>query len=380
MFLQRLELRDLRNFSHSRFDLTAGANLFCGPNGSGKTTLLEAVWLLGTGRSFRATSVDDCLSLQAGEGRVSALLDDLPITYAKTRRQSPEIRVGAKRAKSSSSLARLLPLVLIDSGSLAILAGLPQQRRDFVNSGSFHLAAAFHLCWRSYREALRQRNAALKSQARQEALAPWEALLDQHGTAMVGHWRHWLQSFEAELHQLLKAADHPFLEQMRGRLQLRIAPGWPEGTSLREQLERRRERDSALGYTGLGPHRGDLSVELEERPAAGQLSAGERKLLTATMLLAQASLPCASDRGAAPLLLLDDLAAELDRDSLHTLLRLAERMPNQKLMTAINEESFLEAMPRKARERLVQENAVWRLGRAAERQPLQARQETEKPQ
>ena len=114
--------------------------------------------------------------------------------------------------------------------------------------------------------------------------------------------------------------------------ELRYLPGWDQKQSLGEALLQGRDRDRARGYTGVGPHRADLAIQLADQPARDVVSRGQQKLLIAALCLAQAGL-FAKKRGQRSMLLVDDLAAELDAERRKAFFSVLTRYPGQVFIT-----------------------------------------------
>jgi DNA replication and repair protein RecF len=213
-----------------------------------------------------------------------------------------------------SVLTRHLPLVLMEPDSHLLISGSPDGRRRFLDWGVFHVEPAFLDTWRRYSRTLKQRNAALRAR-NIRVLDSLDTLLARLGEQ--------LNAFRvAYFEQLIFA----FNEQMNAGaaelkgVTLEYHPGW-KGDSLLEALSRSRKRDLEQGTTSQGPHRADIILTKEQRPIRTLLSRGEQKSFAANLLLTQARL--LSARGEAPLVLLDDLASEFDRQHVESVLESA---------------------------------------------------------
>jgi DNA replication and repair protein RecF len=167
----------------------------------------------------------------------------------------------------------------------------------------------FPALWRRYTRALKQRNALLKARQRDGQLDAWEHELHQVGTPLGQARERYLRALQPYLHQV---SDAVFPEGQGA--QLRYLPGWrQQELSLADALLLARERDIAVGFTSVGPHRADWRIEHGAIPGREALSRGQAKLTALAALLAQAEHQAAV-RGDWPVVALDDLASELDRD------------------------------------------------------------------
>ncbi len=333
MHLDGIGIRDVRNLVHVELPLSPGLNVFCGANASGKTSLLEAVHLLSRGRSFRTSRLDDVIRHTAEALRVAGRVvypQRSPVSLGIRRsRTETEIRVGGYPANSFAELSVHMPLQIIQPDSHELIEQGPRFRRRFLDWGVFHVEPAYHPVWQRYQRALRQRNAALRAGSSAPAVAAWHQELDEAAERMDDLRRGYLQRLNALLPR--------YVQEILGdcALQLGYLRGWPEGTGLRELLERALPREREVGHTRYGPHRADLALEIEGRKARDCLSRGQQKALVAALLVAQ--VVCYREVTAETcLFLIDDLPSELDDEHRGRLLQALHSLGLQMLVTAID--------------------------------------------
>lgn len=366
MHVTRLDLRNLRRFDEVQLLPGAGINLITGDNGAGKTSVLEALHLMAYGRSFRAR-VGDGLIRQGAEAtevfvewreRVPGLgatatdtpasgagltgvdgpgpesgADDVSATIAgtapgreETMSGSPTDPLRTRRAglrhtgrdwqgrldgqtvAQLGDLCAALAVVSFEPGSHALITGAAENRRRFLDWGLFHVEQAFLPLWRRYARALRQRNALLKARSGDDQLDAWDRELAEAGEPLGQYRQRYLEAIEPAVVRL--AAE---LAPDLGGLRLEYLPGWRrEAFPLLDALLFVRERDRQAGYTSVGPHRADWRIAFGNVPGREALSRGQAKLTALSALLAQAE-HHAAVRGDWPVIVLDDLASELDR-------------------------------------------------------------------
>lgn len=331
MTLLQLEVEQFRCIEHAKLEFAADANLIIGPNASGKTSFLEAIFLLGTGHSFRTHQTEllirrDCESFTAvAKVRGSHTSEVLGMRCSN---DSKQIRLNGESVHSIAELALKLPVQAIDPEVHRLLEDGPNRRRRFLDWGVFHVEHRFHEAWRRYQRALKQRNAALKAKQPVSALEIWNRELVEHGT-QVANYR---DLYLSELQPLINA----FGRQLIGvHVEVEHQRGWKRQVSLETALAESLSRDLQRGSTGVGPHRADLIVKVTELPAKDRISRGQQKMLACALLLAQQAHRAAI--GAPPAcLLLDDPAAELDVDNLGKLLAAVTNIPTQLVITSLN--------------------------------------------
>jgi DNA replication and repair protein RecF len=219
-----------------------------------------------------------------------------------------QARIDGAAVPALADLFRRCPVVCFEPGSHALIGGPAEHRRRFLDWGLFHVEPAFLPVWREYQRALRQRNALLRTGQGGHELDPWDAALARHGEALDGLRRRYLESLLPRL-QAVSAEVFPG----PGEPVLRYSAGWDRQQSLMDALLAARERDRSQAFTSVGPHRANWAVAFPRLARRDELSRGQEKLTALCCLLAQAS-DFASIRGEWPLLCLDDLASELDRE------------------------------------------------------------------
>lgn len=311
MLIRLLRLEDFRRFESVEIDLRPGFNLFTGDNGSGKSSVLEALHLLAHGRSFRGRVRDGLV--RQGQAALSAYVEweeggacrRAGLRHAGS---SWEARLDGEDVRQLGQLCEALAVITFEPGSHALVDGGSETRRRYLDWGLFHVEPAFMPHWRRYARALKQRNALLRQPGGRGQLDAWEQELAQSGEHLTQLRHDYVAGLQPSLERLL-----PILLPAAGAAMLSLHPGWKrQELSLADALLLSRERDLALGYTSLGPHRADLRVALRELPGREGLSRGQTKQLALALLLGQAE-HLAELRGGWPVLQLDDLGSELDR-------------------------------------------------------------------
>jgi len=331
MTLTHIRAENVRCLTEIHLD-PADSNLIYGENASGKTSLLEAIFILGRARSFRTanreTVIRDGQSEMMVAGTIQSGEREVPLGIGLTVGKPPRIRLDGKEETSVAALAQWLPVQIIDPEIHQLVDQGPAIRRKFVDWGVFHVEPRFLDAWRRYHRCLRQRNAALKASALGQ-LEAWDQELSVAGQELSSYRRDYIGA----LQEYVKAIGSSVLD---AEPQVTYRQGWPEGKSLIDALTDARDRDIKYRQTHVGSHRSDLSVSLDQREARGRVSRGQQKLLAATLVLAQ--LACLRrEIGREAILLLDDLAAELDRDRLERLRAVIEPLKLQLFMTALRE-------------------------------------------
>jgi len=329
MLIRRCRAEQFRCFEAFEVELSPAYNVISGQNASGKTSFLEALVFLGRGKSFRNARVGQLVRHGEKSFTVFAeLLSDGGRATIGVRGgvAGVEVRVNPGGAVGLAEAARLLPIAVVDPDVHELIAGGPERRRRFLDTFAFHVEHGFVEDWRRFRRVLRQRNAALRSGS--GPISIWDEEFIETSMRLDQSRR---RSVEA-LRPVLAATCETLLSDA---VDFEYAPGWPEGTELRDCLFENRKREARLGSTQYGPHRGELRVRFDERQAKRFVSRGQQKLLASSFLLASTSV--IQERLHVPVVvLLDDPAAELDRHSLERLMREVGNLNTQVIITSLH--------------------------------------------
>jgi DNA replication and repair protein RecF len=346
MHVTRLEIRGLRRFAEVRLDPAPGLNLITGDNGAGKTSVLEALHLMAYGRSFRGRVRDGLI--RAGDPALEVFVEWLEAPFpARSAPQEAESapprhrraglrhsgqnwtgRLDGQDVDNLGELCAALAVVSFEPGSHALITGGSESRRRYLDWGLFHVEPDFLALWRRYARALKQRNALLKRHARDGQLDAWDRELAEAGEPLGRYRQLYLEALQPHVAGL--ARD---LAPALGSVTLDYQPGWRrDQLSLADALLVARDRDQAAGHTSVGPHRADWRLGFTGIPGREALSRGQAKLTALSALLGQAE-HHAHVRSAWPVVALDDLASELDRNHQGRLLERLKTSGAQVLIT-----------------------------------------------
>jgi DNA replication and repair protein RecF len=244
--------------------------------------------------------------------------------------------VDSETVHQTSVLTRHLPLQLITPQVSSLLEQGPKLRRRFLDWGVFHVKHDYLANWRAFHRVLQQRNAALRQQQSQAQVTAWDRPLVE-SAMVITHCR---RSYLEGLVPILQG----FSEQLIGQQpELSYQQGWPAEESLEKLLITALPRDRERGHTQYGPHRAELVFKFNGIAANEVLSRGQMKLFISAMQLAQVS-HLASEQGIRCVVMVDDLAAELDRSKRAALLKLLLTTQAQVFIT-VTEAGLLDIEP-----------------------------------
>ncbi|MCI0505278.1 MAG: DNA replication/repair protein RecF [Gammaproteobacteria bacterium] len=337
MAIEEIAIDNFRNLTHVRLCPSPHINLVVGKNGSGKTSFLEAIYHLGTARSFRTAQSNLLISMGAKKftlySRIKKAGVAVGVGISREKKQI-KIKIGNHPISNSSKLAEILPVQLINPDVHKMMEDGSRYRRRFIEWGVFHVKPNYLTMWRQCTHILKQRNAALRHNVSLNELALWDdALCDisQHVN-------------EARLDYIQRL--YPYIDKLFSKISelhpitIALDQGWPEGSKLLDVLRDNRASDKKKGFTHYGPHRADLKIFFGNVKAKDIISRGQQKLVTALLKVAQTQQLLDSGSGSDPILLVDDLPAELDRVMMCILFEEITSLPIQSFITTTDLTSF----------------------------------------
>ena len=354
MYVRHLALHDFRSWAELDLELTPGRTVFVGPNGFGKTNLVEALWYCATLGSHRVAT--DAPLIRAGSERaiVSTIVvsegRELAVDLEITAGRANKGRLNRSPVRSTREILGAVRAVLFAPEDLTLVRGDPGERRRYLDELATVRRPRIAAIRADYDKVLRQRTALLKSATGGryradpgllETLDVWDGHLAAHGAELMAARLELVNQLAPEVekaYQLLAPASRPAAIAYRASIDL------PEGSSdtavlaaaLLEELARRRSAELERGMCLVGPHRDDLELRLGEQPAKGFASHGESWSMALSLRLASYELLRAE--GSEPVLILDDVFAELDNSRRRALAGVAAGAEQVLITAAVGED------------------------------------------
>lgn len=333
-------IRDFRNLVALDVTPCPRINVVCGDNGQGKTSLLEALYVVATSRSFRASQLREIVR----DGQERAVVRARLLSGASAREQRAAVSLlgrsfalDGKRAQSSVAYATHTPVVAFQPGDLELASGGAERRRTLLDRVALFVDLPGAAARAGYQRAMRERQRVLESRGLGASdLAAFETVAATHGARLTR-----ARTLAAER---IVAALAPAFERLAPpglQLSARYVPGGTDDPgAFARALAERRSRDLARGAATFGPQRDDLDLTLDGRSARRHASQGQQRVLT--LALKAAELECIRDaHGAHPVLLLDDVSSELDPDRTGAVYDFVRGTESQVWVTTTRPELFI---------------------------------------
>jgi len=333
--IHRLDISGIRNIDKARLDGLGQVNVFYGANGSGKTSILESLHMLCLGRSFRSRQFRSVIQDGKEASTVFTSVTDLSngkktsAGVSRSRSSSPEIRINGESINTLAVLAQLFPLQLLSADSFELIEGGPAIRRQFLDWGVFHVEHSFISHWQAVKKCIKHRNSLLRhGKIHDSSLEAWDHELAEKGALIDKARAGYIERFQPVFAETVER-----VAGLKG-LSLEYYKGWSRDDDLASALAGARDKDVQQGYTSVGPHRADLRIRAQGRPASEVLSRGQEKILVCALRLAQASV-LRGTSGKECIFLIDDLPSELDASYRASLCVELERLNAQAFITCI---------------------------------------------
>jgi DNA replication and repair protein RecF len=322
VYLHRLHLRHFRNYRDREIVFSAPKTIILGANAQGKSNLLEAIEILSTLKSHRVSRDRDLVFSGESESKISAQITrkhgsiDLALSLQTKGRRTAT--VNGENLKRQIDFLGILNAVEFSALDLDLVRGNPESRRNWIDSLLFQIEPVYAHILHEYQRVVKQRNSLLR-QAEQRTLDPaeletWNHQLISTGTKVIRRRQRIIDRLAP-----IARMWHTKISKNAEILTIDYAPNivaidnTPEAIyqAFIDRLNLRRVAEQSLGNTLVGPHRDEIELTIDDTPAKAYGSQGQQRTLVLALKLAELEL-IEQIVGEPPLLLLDDVLAELD--------------------------------------------------------------------
>lgn len=313
MILSQLDIASFRIIDEISLEPHPTLNLISGNNGSGKSSVLEAIQCLATGHSFRTRKPRELISYKQQAYRITSAFND-PQTDREHRAGlerssdgSVDLRLDYEEIKSQSDITRLLPVKSLTPDSHKLVQDGPDERRQFLDWGLFHVEPRFLENWREFKRALAQRNQLLRENAPGQLIETWNAPFVSSAIALDMARVSYVEKLSIALQERVLRLSTGF------HVELRYRAGWNKDEDLQMLLGKNLPTHRKMKTTTDGPHRADIAIYSGDVLAKQVLSRGQQKVLVYLLHLSQLDL-LKSIQSRTAIMLCDDLTSELDEN------------------------------------------------------------------
>lgn len=353
MWVEKLDISGWRNHAHSTVAFTSGATLFIGPNGQGKTNVVEALYYLGTMGSHRVSTAGALIGDGGGEATLYADLRHgertVSVGLTVKRKGTTDAVVNGAKAKASD-IPHWVSVVMFAPEDIMIIRGEPSARRLFMDqlvvSASPSMSAVFH----DFDRVLKQRNSLLKSlrghrgSVDTSSLEVWNDAFASLGSSIIAQRAHYLAQVMPLVtgHYATLASDdvvdYRYVPSFIDGLEVDFLDKESVRVALVEAMARRQKDEIDRGQTLLGPQRDNVEFTISVKPARTHASQGEAWSLALSLRLATAAWLRHERSSGDPIIILDDVFAELDAQRRQKLVSLVADYQQILVTSAVEED------------------------------------------
>jgi DNA replication and repair protein RecF len=352
VYLSGLQIRHFRNLAEQHLELPAEGVAIIGENAQGKTNLLEAVYYLETFRSFRGSRDDHLVAFGEEFFRIVGALEgagpdscvEVAAAFQIRGKRKKVTLDGDEPERLGDGLGRLAAVVFSPADA-TLVSGGPGARRRFLDIVLSLNVPGYLTVLQRFRHILGQRNAALKALSGRGTVEIWDEGLVESGSRIVEERLRWVERWEGEFSsyyqqvsgaQLGRMAYHPGFKLGGSRTSEEISQAF------RDALDAARGRESRIGSTVVGPQRDELLLTVMEGEEARDLreygSGGQRRTAAIALRLTEAA-AIREARGQEPIVLMDDVFAELDPGRSERIMALMEEEETGQVLLTVPKES-----------------------------------------
>ncbi len=325
MLINRIELKDFRNFIDLSIDVSNGTHIISGMNAQGKSNFIEAIYYSAFSRSFRKSK--DKELIRDGTDSFSIKIDftsdgrDEDIIIHLDKNSKKRIKVNGVFIRKMSDFIGKIKLACFTPEDLYLISGSPSERRRFINR---ELSQIYPLYFRNiidYHTALNQRNSAIKqykfNPVDVNTITMWDDKLSELGEQIFEKRLFYLEkvnSISSKLHAKLSGNKENLKIEYNGIFKSKNLQKYDRiRTGIKNLLEENLLNDIKYGYTTLGVHKDDFNIYIDDKEAKKYASQGQKKLAALSIKLSQIDM-IRDITGQMPIVLLDDLSSELDEE------------------------------------------------------------------
>ena len=323
MYIESIRLNNFRNYESLEMNFDQGTNILYGDNAQGKTNILEAVYLAGTSKSHKGSKDREMIRFENEESHIRMMVKKGGLSYKVDmhlrKNKAKGVAINGLPIRKARELLGVVNLVFFSPEDLNIIKEGPAGRRRFIDLELSQLDKIYLNNLSNYNRIINQRNSLLKDiygsnqQHLLETLDIWDMQLAAYGTKVLDRRKEFVRQVNEIISEI-----HFRLTGGKERLSLTYESSIGE-MSMEQALKKNRERDLRMKSTSVGPHRDDLcflSGDLDIRKFGSQ---GQQRTAALSLKLAEIEL-VKRIIGDTPILLLDDVLSELDKNRQNYLL------------------------------------------------------------
>ena len=321
MIVKSIELFNFRIYENLSLTFDGGTNILYGDNAQGKTNILEAIYTSGTSKSHKGSRDRELIRFGQQEAHIRTVVEkderEFQIDIHLKKNKAKGIAINRIPIKKASDLFGILHIIFFSPEDLNMIKNGPAERRKFLDVELCQLDKIYLSDLSNYNKALNQRNQLLKDiyfrPDLKDTLPVWDMQLLKYGKSIIQRRRQFVEEIGG-----IAAGIHHKISGGREELHLRYEPNI-EDIFFEDELIRAKEKDLKTGQTSVGPHRDDLKISVGDIDMRRFGSQGQQRTCALSLKLSEIQLVERTIHDT-PVLLLDDVLSELDKNRQNYLL------------------------------------------------------------
>lgn len=324
MYVHTLDLTNFRNYDRLEFWPSDGLNVLYGANAQGKSGIVEAIYLLATSKSHRTSHDLDMIRIDQQSARVFGEIsrsarNDVSLEIIISRSEKKIVKINTVRHPKIGDIVGQLNAVVFSTSDLDMVKGEPSRRRRFLNLEVSQVSPQYVYALGRYKRVLEQRNNLLKDiktgTGTASGLEIWDTQLSAYGASVISKRSEFIKTLArsaSDIYTSLTQQQEELKVEYKSSLEFELTDTEQRiGERFLATLNRRRQLDMSRATTTVGPHRDDMILSIDGLPAREFASQGQQRTIAIALKLAEIEL-IENSVGESPVVLLDDVMAELD--------------------------------------------------------------------
>jgi DNA replication and repair protein RecF len=340
MYINKLSLLNFRNYNIGTINFDKGINIIYGENAQGKTNLLEAIYLCATSKSYRTLNDKEMIKIGKDEGHIN-------VKYNKNNREN-EIDIHLRKNSNKGIALNKIPIrslnqllgnitvIMFSPEDLGLIKNGPKERRKFINIELCQLSSIYYYNIKQYNKVLKQRNNLLKlirnNRSNRGELEVWDVQLLDYGKKVIEE----RDKFIKEINPIFSDI-HYRLSGNKEKMSI-IYETNTTTLTYEKKLKDNREKDIIIGSTSIGPHKDDIKFLINNIDIRKYGSQGQQRTAALSLKLSEIEL-VKQFLNESPILLLDDVLSELDKNRQKFLIKSLEGI--QTIITCTGVEDYI---------------------------------------
>ncbi len=311
--IKKIHILQFRNIKDQYIKPNKDINIFVGDNAQGKTNLVEAIYFLGHNKSFKTKNLKDLIPFNEKNIKISAEVDGSRVVLERSK-DNNRVSVNKQKINNNSILTHLLPTQIISPDRGFIVGGTPKLKRSYLDWGVFHMEPTILQTYKSFGRALKNTNSLFSSGDKRQ-LDYWFFELATLSVEISLARKNYIETLSKKIEQpLLFKTNKPF--NLNKTPSFLFNSGWTKDINYLDQaevcdfLKKNTNNFAKLKYLNHGPHKATIDFILDNQTES-HFSRGEQKILSIMFWVAQILILI--DTGVFPVVLIDDISSELDK-------------------------------------------------------------------